>query len=172
VSVVNLLVQFSYSYRNQGVVFVQGAETAGVPLPITEGSRVLERLSADHSRQRFFALHLDLLLFQIQFPHISGVPLLDVVTVHNGRKMAVAVKSYVNGAYSNWPHVDVDQETLCALQLLGLTQFGVVPMHPQHQNPKFINWGYPELGLFATTLYHFVWKDAGSSANPLLCDSE
>lgn len=140
-------------------------------MPITEG-RVLERLSPGHIYLRFFALHLDLLLFQIQFPHISGVPLLDVVTVHHDAKRAVAEKSYLNAGYSNWPHVDADKEHLCALELLGLTQFRVVPMRPQHQNPKFVNWGYPQLGIFATTLHHFVRKDAGSSASPYLCDSE
>ncbi len=51
-----------------------------------------------------------------------------MVTVHNGVKKAVAEKSYVNAGYSNWPHVDVDKEHLCGLALLGLTQFGVVPM--------------------------------------------
>ncbi len=71
----------------------------------------------------------------------SGVPLLDVTTVSDDGGQAVAVYSKIDSGYSNWPYVLVEGESCCVLQLLGLTQFPVVPRHPQHQNPKFINWG-------------------------------
>ena len=67
-------------YSNQGVVFMEGVLKAGVHLPMTDGM-VFERLYPGHGHKKFYKLHLHLLLFQMQCPHFSGVPLMDIVTV-------------------------------------------------------------------------------------------
>ena len=118
---------------------IKGKKWTGAALPITEG-KVLERLPQGHGRSNYNRLHLDLLAFLSQFPHTSGVPLLDVTTVTDTGTVAVAVYSQIGSVSSNWPTVLVEGESCCVFQLLGLTQFPVVPRHPQSQNLKFINW--------------------------------
>ena len=157
-------------YSNQGVVFMEGVLKAGVHSPKTDGM-VLERLYPGYGHKKFYKLHLDLLLFQMQCQHVSGVPLLDIITVSDdGSRQAVAVYSRSS---SVWPTVLVEGESCCVLQLLGLTQFRVVPRHPQLQNPKFINWGQDDWGRVITILWHLVQQQpvnaAGSSAiEPIL----
>ena len=63
----------------------------GIALPVAQfhktsdgkikANQVLERLPLGHTRTQFIRLHLDLAAFLFQYPHISGVPLLDLVTV-------------------------------------------------------------------------------------------
>jgi hypothetical protein len=161
---------YNYCCSNQVVVFMEGVLKAGVHSPKTDGM-VLEQLYPGYGHKKFYKLHLDLLLFQMQCPHVSGVPLMDIVTVSDdGSRQAVAVYSRSS---SVWPTVLVEGESCCVLQLLGLTQFRVVPRHPQHQNPKFINWCMDYWGRVVTTLYRLVQQqlvnDAGSSAiEPIL----
>ena len=153
---------------------MEGVLKAGVRLPITKGM-VLERLYPGHGHKKFYKLHLDLLLLQMQCPHVSGVPLLDIITVlDDGSSRAVAVYSQSS---SVWPTVQVEGESCCVLQLLGLTQFRVVPRHPQQQNPKFINWGQDDWGRVITILWHLVQQQpvnaAGSSASvPIQLEEE
>ena len=127
---------------------MDGRKYTGVKLPITKG-QVLERLPPGHQRKHFMRLHPDLAGFQFQFPHTSGVPLLDVMTVTDTGTLAVPVYSQIGSESSNWPTVLVEGESCCVFQLLGLTQFPVVPKHPQSENPKYINWGM-ERGLVIT----------------------
>ena len=150
-------------------MMIKGKKWTGAALPITEG-KVLERLPQGHGRSNYNRLHLDLLAFLFQFPHTSGVPLLDVTTVTDTGTVAVAVYSQIGSVSSNWPTVLVEGESCCVFQLLGLTQFPVVPRHPQSQNPKHINWGI-ERGLVVTYLYR-RWAIAAaigcSAGNPVL----
>ena len=82
------------SCSNQGVVFMEGKKWTGVSLPITKG-KVLERLPPAHECKQYIRLHLDLAAFLFQFPHTSGVPLLDVITVTNTGTVAVPVYSQI-----------------------------------------------------------------------------
>ena len=73
----------------------------GIALPVSQfhktsdgkikANQVLERLPLGHTRTQFIRLHLDLAAFLFQYPHISGVPLLDLVTVTATGKKAVPV---------------------------------------------------------------------------------
>ena len=149
---------------------MEGKKRTGVSLPITKG-KVLERLPQGHNCRYYYRLHMDLAACLYQFPHLSGVPLLDITTVSDtGRVESVPIYSQISSASGNWPTVLVEGESCCVLQLLGLTQFPVVPRHPQSQNPKHINWGI-ERGLVVTYLYH-NWAIAAaigcSAGNPVL----
>ncbi len=60
----------------------------------------------------------------------------------------------------NWPCVWIPSRTnktrrCCVCQLLGLTQFSVVPRHPQSRGTKYVNWGYGRLGIISTTVYAY-----------------
>ena len=157
------------SCSNQGVVFMEGKKCSGVKLPITQG-KVFERLPPDHNRKKYYRLHFDLAAGLFQFPHLSGVPVLDITTVSDtGREESVPIFSQNGSERDNWPTVMVEGESCCVFQLLGLTQFPVVPRHPQSQNPKYINWGM-QRGLVVTYLYH-CWAAAAaassSASNPI-----
>jgi hypothetical protein len=76
------------------VVFMNGKKYAGVALPIIKG-KVLERLPLAHGRKQYIRLHLDLAAFLYQFPHTSGVPLLDVIAVTDTGTVAVPVYSQI-----------------------------------------------------------------------------
>ncbi len=154
---------------------MDGKKHAGIALPVAKfittsdgkvkTNQVLERLPLGHARTQYIRLHLDLAALLYQYPHICGVPVLDVVTETATEKKAVPVYSQSASDASNWPTVKIEGESCCVFQLLGLTQFPVVPRHPQSQNPKVINWGI-EHGLVVTYLYG-CWApaaDAGSSA--------
>ena len=141
---------------------MDGKKYVGIALPVAQfhktsdgkirANQVMERLPLGHTRTQFIRLHLDLAAFLFQYPHISGVPLLDLVTVIATGEKAVPVYSQIDSDSSNWPTVMVEGESCCVFQLLGLTQFPVVPRHPQSQNPKYINWGM-QRGLVVTYLY-------------------
>jgi hypothetical protein len=92
------------------------------------------------------------LLFQLQYPHADGVP---VVTMNLANEESQTLWSYTPGEYTKWPHIfGIDLKPACVLQLTGLLQFECVPRHPQKgQRVKWINWGYRD-GVFRTKLYH------------------
>ncbi len=70
---------------------MDGKKYVGIALPVAQfhktsdgeirANQVMERLPLGHTRTQFIRLHLDLAAFLFQYPHISGVPLLDLVTV-------------------------------------------------------------------------------------------
>ena len=51
---------------------------AHVRLPIAAGTNVLEGLDNGHKVKKFYTLHFDLLLLQMQFPNLRGLPLLNI----------------------------------------------------------------------------------------------
>ena len=123
-----------------------------LPADIT-GIYVLQMLAAGHMEHHFYVLHLDVLLFCLQFPHVRGMPLLDRRTRIAGVEESFAVFTTTNAGYSIWPSVNVDGEYCCVLELLGLLQFPVIPRNPQHVNPKCVNRGYDRLGRVRTDLH-------------------
>ncbi len=56
----------------------------------------------------------------------------------------------------------VEAKSCCVLQLLGLTQFPVVPRHPQSCNPKFIIWAYGDDGLLCACTHIKVFYESWS----------
>ncbi len=137
---------------------------AGVRQPIAVGTTVLERLEYGHKVPRFYTLHLNLLLLQIRFPNLRGLPLLDFTTVGaDGSSESVAQLTYTKSGGNNWPQVKVEGKSCCALQLMGLVQFKVIKRHPQEKGKKYINWGYRNNGVFKTYLYHETETVAGES---------
>jgi len=96
------------------VVFMDGKKWTGVPLPITKG-KVLEKLPPAHECKQYIRLHLDLAAVLFQFPHTSGVPLLDVTTVTDTGTVAVPVYSQIGSELSNWPTVLVEGESCCQI---------------------------------------------------------
>ena len=123
-----------------------------LPADIT-GINVLQMLAVGHIEQHFYVLHLDVLLFCLQFPHVRRVPLLDRRTRIAGVEQSFAVFTTTDSGYSIWPCVKVNDEDCCVLELLGLLQFAVIPRNPQHVKPKCVNWGYDLLGRVRTDLH-------------------
>ena len=71
---------------------MEGVLKAGVHLPVTTGM-VLERLYPGHGHKKFYKVYLDLLMFQMQCPHVGGVPLMDITVLDDGSRDAEAVYS-------------------------------------------------------------------------------
>jgi hypothetical protein len=132
----------THLFRNVGTVFLEGVRKAGVRQPIAVDTTVLERLEYGHKVPRFYTLHLNLLLLQLQFPNLHGLPLLDITTVGADGRESSAQRAYKKSGGNNWPHVKVEGKSCCALQLMGLVQFKVIKRHPQEKGKKYINWGY------------------------------
>ncbi len=82
--------------------------------------------------------HLNLLLLQLQFPNLRGLPLLDITTVGADGSESIAQRTYTKSGGNNWPHVKVEGKSCCALQLMGLVQFKVIKRHPQEKGKKYI----------------------------------
>ena len=126
---------------------------------------MLQVLRPGHGCGQFYTIHLDLLLVQMLHPNMRGLPLLDLTSADGSR----AVYTYTKSGSHNWPHVLVEGEECCVLQLLGLTQFSVVPRNPQSQNPQYINWGYGDNGVVRTQLHHGPATAArGSAGDPIV----
>ncbi len=114
-----------------------------------------------------FTLQIQALEFQLQFPNLTGVPVIARNDDDAGR--ATPLFSYNDAQYIAWPQTDyLDAMATCMAQMVGLLQFGVGPRHPQKLGGiKWANWGFPQEseGKFATTLYshdvppapHIVW---------------
>ena len=97
----------------------------------------------------FYFLYLSAFLFQCQIVHARGVPLLEYTNEETVRTHC----SSTSACHSAWPYVTVDSADCCVLQLLGLTQFEMIPRNPQTgQERKFANWG-EFMGCMYTYLY-------------------
>ena len=142
-----------------------------VDLKIARGNQVLETLSQGHACKKFMTLHLDLLLAQLLVPNMCGLPLVDVSTPSELLSER-AEKTYTKSGGNNWPHVKVGGEECCVMQLLGLTQFKIVPRHPQSQKPrKYLNWGYGHNGICITIIHTGAATVRGVSASdPIVCE--
>ena len=151
--------------HNFGFVFV-GSEKKAIDLPIMDGARVLQALPPGHEFHEFQTLHLDLLLVQMLLPNVRGLPLIDLTSAAG----SLAVYTYTKSGGHNWAHVLVEEEECCVLQLLGLTQFSVVPRNPRHEKPIYILWGYGNNGVVATFLFHGPAATAasGSASDPIV----
>jgi hypothetical protein len=113
---------------------------------------VLRRLARRPTGVPYYVLHLDALLLQCQYLHARGVPVLDYVDLTGARTRTHC--SYTSAPYNAWPYVEVEGDSCCVLQLLGLTQFEITPRNPQiGQATKDVNWGELE-GKTFTTLHH------------------
>ncbi len=67
-----------------------------------------------------FTVQFQALLFQLQYPHANGVP---VVTLNLENEQSETLFSYTPESTA-WPHVNgIDTKTTCVLQLIGLMQF-------------------------------------------------
>ena len=128
-----------------GIVY-SGGQRHSVQYSVDANVEVFERRlvrpECDH-----IAVDVVALLFVIQFLGHPGVPVLQEVCAVQARPhIAVA-----GAVYNRWMEVS---DIGCVLPLVGLLQFPCTPCHPQHQNPKYLNWGYTPLGLFDTKTYH------------------
>ena len=139
--------------NNFACIHVQGAPVPiEIDLKIAGGRQVMEKLSPGHGCPKFQTLHLDLLLVQLLVPNLRGLPVLDVSTPSE-QHSELAYYTYVYGG-SRWLYVLVGGKGCCVLQLLGLTQFVIIPRHPQSKGKKFVNWGYGSHGICKTYIYH------------------
>ena len=99
---------------------------------------VLKRSRTRPTNGFYYVLHLSSFIFQCQFLHARGVPLLECT---NGTKVRTQCSS-TSACHSAWPYVTVENAGCCVLQLLGLAQFEMIPRNPQiGQKFKFANWG-------------------------------
>ncbi len=151
--------------HNFGFVYV-GDQRRAIDLKIMDGCRVLQVLPQGHGYEEFYTIHLDLLLVQMLLPNMRRLPLLDLTSV-NGSS---AMRTYTTSGGNNWAKVLVEGKDCCVLQLLGLTQFSVVPRHPKkEQKPQYILWGYGNNGVVVTVLYHPAATAAsGSAGDPIV----
>jgi hypothetical protein len=140
-------VYWSPRERPGGVVQDFGPYVARMVIP--EDTDVLERLPPNHDELYFYRLHLDMLLFCIQFPHVRRLPLLDLMTGGGSH----AIFTTTGAGYHIWPTVWVGGDDCCVLQLLGLLQFAIIPRHPTLVLWKCANWGYDPLGRMWTKFY-------------------
>ncbi len=81
-----------------------------------------------HKVPPFYTLHLNLLLLQPQFPNLRGLPLLDITTVGAAGSESIAQRTHTKSGVNNWPCVNVESKSCCALQLMGLVQFKVITL--------------------------------------------
>jgi hypothetical protein len=102
---------------------------------------------------------------------MRGLPLVDVSTP-SAPLSEKAWYTYTKSGVNNWPHVVVGGMECCVMQLLGLTQFKIIPRHPQDQRPiKYINWGYGQNGICNTFLHCGAATVRGVSASdPVVCE--
>ncbi len=115
---------------------------------------VLQRLPLGHQEAQYYALHLDLLLFCMRFPHVRGIPLLDLRTRRDdGSLGSEPLVTTTGSGYNMWPTVKLDNKECCVDELLGLLQFEAIPRNPQRVNPKCANWGYDDFGRVQTSLH-------------------
>ena len=83
-------------------------------LPIAAGTDVLEGLAHGHQEKKFYTLHLDMLVMQMDFPKVRRLPLVDVTSVGpDGKSVSVAALTYTPSGGNNWPRVQVEGEDCC-----------------------------------------------------------
>jgi hypothetical protein len=132
------------------LIRVQNGKSKQATIQFAVGDLVLKRCTTRPSRGSYYVLRLGALVFNCQILHARGVPLLEYV---DGRKVRTKC-SKTSACHSAWPHVDVERAGCCVLQLLGLTQFEMIPRNPQTgQKRKFANWG-EFMGCTWTYLYN------------------
>ena len=121
------------------------------------------------SREQLEALGFTI---QVLYQNVLYVNIRQVETA-----LHVAFKDHPNRLWrctgsggNNWAKVRVEGKDCCVLQLLGLTQFSVVPRHPKKaQKPQYILWGYGNNGVVVTLLYHPAATAAsGSAGDPIV----
>lgn len=104
----------------------------------------------------YYALHLDMWALGMTLPHAEGIPVIEFNCANN----RASTFSTYGSVHAIWPRVLIGGpgEDCCVAQLLGLTQFDVIPRHPQHpqSHKKWINWGVID-GIFRTTVYKHTW---------------
>ena len=133
---------------------------------------VLRRLPLGHQEAQYYALHLDLLLFCMQFPHVRGIPLLDLRTRRvDGSFGSEPLFTTTRSGYNIWPSVKLDNKECCVDELLGLLQFTAMPRNPQHVNPKCANWGLDDFGRVRTSL-HQAGQVAAAAGVQIMIDDE
>jgi hypothetical protein len=131
------------------LIRVQNGKKIVAKMEFKAGDLVLKRSLTEPTSGFFYVLRLSALLFQCQLLHARGVPLLEY---SNGAKKRTNCSS-TSACHSAWPYVTVESNGCCVLQLLGLTQFEMIPRNPQTgQECKFANWG-EFLGCVYTYLY-------------------
>ena len=121
-------------------------------LHFTLGEQVLAQVWNPEPGSAFYTLHLDMWALSMELSHATGIPVLEF----NVGNSASTFATY-STPYNPWPKVLIGGKDCCVAQLLGLTQFDVIPRHPQHPQShiKYINWGFPD-GIFCTTVYHIT----------------
>jgi hypothetical protein len=116
----------------------QNGKEIPAKIEFTAGDLVLKSCLARPTRGFYYVLHLSAFLFQCQLLHARGVPLLDYT---DGQKVRSHCSS-TSSCHSVWPYATVEGAGRCVLELLGLTQFEMIPRNPQiGQDCKFANWG-------------------------------
>ena len=132
-----------------GIVY-SGGQRRSVQYTIDANVEVYERRLARPTCAHW-AVDVVALLFVIQFLGYPGVPVLQEWSDGNARPH-FAVPA--GGVYNRWMEVTgIGGRDCCVLPLVGLLQFPCTPCSPQHQNPKYLNWGFTLLGLFDTKTY-------------------
>ena len=120
------------------LIRVQNGKSIKATMHFAAGDLVLKRWMTRPTRGCFYVLRLSALLFHCQIMHARGVPLLEYA---DGQKVRTHCSS-TSACHSTWPNVTVERADCCVLQLLGLTQFEMIPRNPQTgQKRKFANWG-------------------------------
>jgi hypothetical protein len=132
-----------------GIVY-SGGQRRSVQYTIDANVEVFERRLVRPTCAHF-AADVVALLFLIQFLGYPGVPVLQEWSDGEARPH-FAVSS---GVYNRWMEVtDIGGSDCCVLPLVGLLQFPCTPCRPQHQDTKYLNWGFNLLGLFDTKTYN------------------
>jgi hypothetical protein len=143
------VVRDAVTTTSSGKFFEDGKEIHHT-IHFTMGEEVLVQVSNPEPGTAYYVLHLDMWALSMTLPHASGIPVIEY--------RCAADKAFTFSSFSSvhniWPKVLIGTDC-CVAQLLGLTQFGVVPRHPQHpqSHTKWINWGVVN-GIFRTTAHH------------------
>ena len=131
------------------LIRVQNGKPIKAKIGFKEGDLVLKRHLTRPEHGFFYILYMDAFMMQSQILHARGVPLLEYT---NGDKVRTLCSS-TSARHSAWPYATVESAHCCILELLGLTQFEMIPRNPQTgQLCKFANWG-EYMGCIWTYLY-------------------
>ena len=147
----HFIVRDATAATSSGKIFLDGREISHT-LHFTLGEQVLAQMCYPEPGSEYYTLHLDMWALSMTLTHAAGIP---VVEFHSNNRANTF--STFSSPYHNWPSVLIGgcRDDCCVAQLLGLTQFDVIPRHPQHpqSHKKWTNWGFID-GIFRTTLHH------------------
>ena len=146
----NFVLQGAASDTSSGKFFRDG-NIVEHQIHFTVGEPVMAQFVCDpEPGTEYLVLHLDMWALSMTLPHAEGIPVVELVGGHNKAKTFATHSS----VHHMWPCVKIGGKDCCVAQLLGLTQFAVVPRHPQHpqSHQKWINWGVID-GIFRTSVY-------------------